>query len=204
MDGNDIRFEGVVTSEPLVFEVIVEGLRFTEGGRPDDANYLAYSRYTDSDGTMLGQVHMKGQVEALVKFDQSTVVTDPAVLRHDMSFRIDSHLEFGAVQFQTVTGEFRPDVDLKVGSVTIDNVPSFLDDPDVVLNISDPIIQLHIWSNLPLTGLIDGTLTSCFSDGTTRSVDVRGIEVKPTDALITLSTCLEDDRILVMGKRVSP
>ena len=179
MDGNDIRFERVMTSEPLVFEVAVEGLRFSEGGRPDDANYLAYSRYSDSDGTMFGQVRMKGQVEALVKFDQSTVVTDPAVLRHDMSFRIDSHLEFGAVQFQTVTGEFRPDVDLKVGSVTIDNVPSFLDDPDVVLNISDPIIQLHIWSNLPLTGLIDGTLTSYFSDGTTRSVVVRGIEVKP-------------------------
>ena len=32
----------------------------------------------------------------------------------------------------------------------------------------------------------------------------KGIEVKPTDALITLSTCLEDDRILVMGNRVSP
>lgn len=36
------------------------------------------------------------------------------------------------------------------------------------------------------------------------SVYWKGVEVQPTDALLTLSTCLEDDRILVMGRRISP
>lgn len=179
MDGNDIVFEQVMTSEPLVFEVTITGLRFTEGGQPDDVNYLGYSRYVGTDGSMVGQVHMKGQVEAIVNFDESKVVSDPSKLRHDMFFRLDSQLEFGAIQFQQATGEFRPVIDLKVGSITIDNIPSFLDDGDVVLNVSDPVIRLHIWSDLPLTGLVDGTLTSYFRDGTTRTVVVRGIEVKP-------------------------
>ena len=32
----------------------------------------------------------------------------------------------------------------------------------------------------------------------------RGVEIKPTDSLLTLSTCLDEDRILLVARRVNP
>lgn len=58
-------------------------------------------------------------------------------------------------------GVFDPDIDLKdIGTVTINSLPSFLTDEEVVADIDNPQIWLTLSSTMPLGGTINAQLTS--------------------------------------------
>lgn len=191
--GNDITFTNVKTSQPLRFQIPVSRLDFTiatDEGQPD---CLAFSRITDASGNTKGRVRMKGQLVASVRIDQAHVSIDPGKIlsgeAQSMTFAIHSSMSISPIAFDEVVGQFQPVYDFNVGDIRLSNVPKFLDDADVDLRLSDPVIELDIDSRLPLTGLVDATLTSHFKDGTTVPVGIEGIEIRPdTRSHVVIST----------------
>lgn len=73
-------------------------------------------------------------------------------------------------------GIFDPDIDLgDVGTATINDIPDFLTDKDVVADIANPQIWLTLKSNMPLGGIVDAKITS---DTYSKGIIINNIELE--------------------------
>ena len=100
--------------------------------------------------------------------------------RSGMQLKIFSRLQFDDFVIREGTGRFNPSIALNdVGNVQVTGVPDFLSDDEVFINLDNPLIYLDINSTLDVPGIVDGTLTSHFKNGSERSVPVPGMLVKP-------------------------
>ena len=177
VDGSEIRFKVVDTSADLVFQITAVGLDFTTETDPSAANYLGYDRETC-------MVNMRGELYAYVDFDSAFFDVSPenlVRLSGGGNLSLSSEMTVGEIRFQEVTGVFQPHIAFTVGDMHINNVPAMLNDNDVNLRLHNPQINLDIESSMPLTGVVDATLTSHFKDGTTAQVTIPGIEVRKCD-----------------------
>ncbi len=93
------------------------------------------------------------------------------------------------------TGVFDPEINLNdLGSVTINDIPDFLSDKEVVADIDNPQIWLTLNSNMPLGGIIDAKITS---DTYPQGVIVKGIEL---DAMAPGATKDAETKIVLCRK----
>ena len=158
--GNVLKLGQLNTNQKYTTTVKIKQLKFMN---VDATNKLAIE---GDKINMLGDVNVTVSYDNLVK--GSGDITD---------MRIMSKVNIGTVKLTSATGKFNPNIDIKDSEFKIDDVPDFLDDPQVSISLNDPQLTLNINSNVDLDAAIDGTLTSYFSDGTQKTVEVKNINV---------------------------
>lgn len=190
----------IMTKDPFILEGNVVKLDFETEDKasendPTQTEHLDYTRTKtgkDAKGrdTFEGTIDMNGFVDIVVAFDPANVDYsdyDADDLAHldQKSFVINSELKFGAsygsetkIVFKSVTGEFKPTIDFTIDPVEVSDVPEFLDDDDVTVNLHDMKLELNVASTMPLGGKLTGKLRSYFKGSASAPVTIKDIEVK--------------------------
>ena len=108
----------------------------------------------------------------------------------ELNILCHSHMD-KEVLLTRAKGFFNPEIDLgeNIGSFEVNNLPDFLDDEEVHLNVKDPELRIWIDSNMDIQGLITGASIN--------AIDAKGREVKialdTKNLLIDPHTGLEKD-----------
>lgn len=111
-----------------------------------------------------GKISLTGRVQAHIS-SQLTLTADAAQALGGQ--RVTSEGELSYFDVTSATGRFNPSIELNdVGDTEIDDLPDFLDDGRVVLDLYNPMILLTLTNDMPLGGTITGQLTS-YKDGQT-------------------------------------
>lgn len=212
-DSNIIEFRNIVTKHITDFinnkeigfhlEVPLRELDFSVARNLANDDYLVFTRTLQPDGTYKGRIQLKGNITVLANYDPSTVVTDPTQLNGGMVFQIDSELHIDDMNITSATGRFGPSVDLdNLGDISIGNdVPDFLNDPDVQLEVDNPIIRIDLESTLPINGFVTGELTPTYKKGVQPARPVTSIVIpnivakKNSSSTTVICESAEVDRI---------
>ena len=160
LEGNILKLGTLNTNRSYVTTVVVKQLKFET---IDAQNKLAIE---DGKIKMLGDVNVSVSYGNLVK--GSGDITD---------MHINSTVDIGTVKLTSATGKFDPAIDIKDSEFKIDDVPDFMDDPEVNILLDDPQLTLLVNSDVDLDATIDGTLTAYFSDNTQTEVKVNNIVI---------------------------
>ncbi len=182
IDPHTIHVKEVYTSRgQVVISAQIKQLDLHVADSPLLPAYLYYERTANADGTYNGAVHMKGNVQLKAEFDPTMV--QPRNLRSDMRFAIDSHLVITDIDIVSGSGRFCPSINLDdIGSISIGNsVPAFLNDPQVKLQLDNPVLKLDIESDLAIDGFIDGVIEATYRPDAAlaqRSLPILGIKAR--------------------------
>ena len=146
-EGNVLKVENPTGTQ--VFEFTVKGISI--GDEPSGtAEEYAYLKD--------GKFQMKGYVNLTLKINELTKPASSAV-------EVGAGIQMDAIRITSATGLFNPTVSPKtVGSTTVNSLPDFLENRDVVADIDNPQIWLDIESDLPLGGKVEASLTSSTSN----------------------------------------
>ena len=182
LDGHTIQVSDVYTTRGrLVINANISQLDLQVLNKPTLPAYLYYERTKRYDDTYRGAVHLKGNVRLKATFSPDMVKVNN--LRTDMRFAIDNTLNINNINIVSGSGRFCPSINLDdIGSISIGNdVPSFLNDPDVKLMLDNPVLKLDIESDLTIDGFIDGTIESQYRADAAlapRALPINGIKAK--------------------------
>lgn len=94
---------------------------------------------------------------------------------------MSAKMTMGAIRVTEATGKFKPNLDLEdLGNVNINNVPDFLTDYDVTINLYNPVIELTANSDIDVAGVATATLIAEDERGNEMAkVEIRGLNIKP-------------------------
>lgn len=94
---------------------------------------------------------------------------------------MSAKMTMGAIRVTEATGKFKPNLDLEdLGNVNINNVPDFLTDYDVTINLYNPVIELTATSDIDVAGVATATLIAEDERGNEiAKVEIRGLNIKP-------------------------
>lgn len=94
---------------------------------------------------------------------------------------MSAKMTMGAIRVTETTGKFNPNLDLEdLGNVNINNVPDFLTDYDVTINLYNPVIELTATSDIDVAGVATATLIAEDERGNEMAkVEIRGLNIKP-------------------------
>ena len=94
---------------------------------------------------------------------------------------MSAKMTMGAIRVTEATGKFKPNLDLEdLGNVNINNVPDFLTDYDVTVNLYNPVIELTATSDIDVAGVATATLIAENERGNEMAkVEIRGLNIKP-------------------------
>lgn len=94
---------------------------------------------------------------------------------------MSAKMTMGAIRVTEATGKFKPNLDLEdLGNVNINNVPDFLTDYDVTINLYNPVIELTANSDIDVAGVATATLIAEDERGNEMTkVEIRGLNIKP-------------------------
>lgn len=147
-EGNVLKVENPAGTQ--VFDFTVKGIII--GDEPSAANADEYAYLKDGKFQMKGYVNLTLKINELIKPASSTV-------------EVGAGIQMDAIRITSATGLFKPTVSPKtVGSTTVNSLPDFLENKDVVADIDNPQIWLDIESDLPLGGKVEASLTSSTSN----------------------------------------
>lgn len=94
---------------------------------------------------------------------------------------MSAKMTMGAIRVTEATGKFKPNLDLEdLGNVNINDVPDFLTDKDVTINLYNPVIELTATSDIDVAGVATATLIAEDERGNEMAkVEIRGLNIKP-------------------------
>lgn len=94
---------------------------------------------------------------------------------------MSAKMTMGSIKITEATGKFKPKLDLDdLGNVNINNVPDFLTDNDVTINLYNPVIELTATSDIDVAGVATATLIAENERGNEMAkVEIRGLNIKP-------------------------
>lgn len=89
---------------------------------------------------------------------------------------------------KTITGRFNKEIGYdNLGSVSLQGIPDFLDDNDVVFDLYNPTVFIHFSNDLPVNALLGGVLTSTDANGRTlASVEVPQFSVASGEQVVAI------------------
>ncbi len=175
LNGNVITLQNVSTSSKLSLSVKIKGLDFSKTGG------LAISGQSI---TMNGKVHMLVETSSYNTSATSTSGT------------ISNNISMGNITVTSATGRFNPTIDLdNLGRVNITGIPDFLSGDNVKVDLYNPIIKLKVTSDMPIGGVLGGTLTSTKSGSTTAPVRFSGINIG-ANRTTNVYICRKDDETI--------
>ena len=141
-----------------------------------------------------GKIKMDGTVVMGVEISPSDINLS-GLTSGDLS--ITSQIQFPDFKVTGAQGRFSPTIDLgNLGEATINNVPDFLKDGNVVVDLANPQIWLTTNSDLTLDGYVDGVIKAYKKGQVIASVNVNGINIQ---ANATSKICICRNASLVDG-----
>ncbi len=152
-NNNQISLTNVSTSSNLTIIVNASALDFNATENIDQKNDL---KFADGNIKMLGYIDVSGT------FDGSNISTGSK----PSDYEIAGAMSLNGLTITGATGKFCPNINFNnLGTVTLNNIPDFLKDNDVKIDLYNPQILLTINSDMPVKGLVSGILTSKYDDG---------------------------------------
>ena len=163
VNGNKITLANISTANEITLNIDINALDFKSG----------------NNGTLAiegGKIKMDGTVVMGVEISPSDINLS-GLTSGDLS--ITSHIQFPDFKVTGAQGRFSPTIDLgNLGEATINNVPDFLKDGNVVVDLANPQIWLTTNSDLTLDGYVDGVIKAYKKGQVIASVNVNGINIQ--------------------------
>ena len=163
VNGNNITLANISTANEITLNIDINALDFKSG----------------NNGTLAiegGKIKMDGTVVMGVEISPSDINLS-GLTSGDLS--ITSHIQFPDFKVTGAQGRFSPTIDLgNLGEATINNVPDFLKDGNVVVDLANPQIWLTTNSDLTLDGYVDGVIKAYKKGQVIASVNVNGINIQ--------------------------
>ena len=145
VQGNEITLANISTANEITLNVDINTLDFKQGSNGS----LAIS---DS------KINMDGTVVMGVEISPNDINL-AGLSSGDLA--ITSQIQFPEFKVTGAQGRFSPTIDLgNLGEATINNVPDFLKDGNVVVDLANPQIWLTTNSDLTVAGYVDGVIKS--------------------------------------------
>lgn len=181
VNGNKITLANISTANEITLNIDINALDFKSG----------------NNGTLAiegGKIKMDGTVVMGVEISPSDINLS-GLTSGDLS--ITSQIQFPDFKVTGAQGRFSPTIDLgNLGEATINNVPDFLKDGNVVVDLANPQIWLTTNSDLTLAGYVDGVIKAYKKGQVIASVNVNGINIQ---ANATSKICICRNASLVDG-----
>ena len=181
VNGNKITLANISTANEITLNIDINALDFKSG----------------NNGTLAiegGKIKMDGTVVMGVEISPSDINLS-GLTSGDLS--ITSQIQFPDFKVTGAQGRFSPTIDLgNLGEATINNVPDFLKNGNVVVDLANPQIWLTTNSDLTLDGYVDGVIKAYKKGQVIASVNVNGINIQ---ANATSKICICRNASLVDG-----
>ena len=181
VNGHKITLANISTANEITLNIDINALDFKSG----------------NNGTLAiegGKIKMDGTVVMGVEISPSDINLS-GLTSGDLS--ITSQIQFPDFKVTGAQGRFSPNIDLgNLGEATINNVPDFLKDGNVVVDLANPQIWLTTNSDLTLDGYVDGVIKAYKKGQVIASVNVNGINIQ---ANATSKICICRNASLVDG-----
>lgn len=177
--GNKVSLSNISTGNSLTIIIQVKGLDFTAAETTNKNNVLKFTKNTS--------ISVQGYVDISGTFD---VETANLLTVNKNNCYINANMAMTDFTITGATGKFNPSISFSnIGNVTLNNIPDFLSDKDVNIDLYNPQIDLNLTSDLPLKGLVSGTLVSKYDNGKSDvSVTIPQFSVKANDSGSTSTT----------------
>lgn len=165
---NSVYFTDIHTNKQFILQFDIAGFDFD--AEADGNNYLIFD---EGDS-----ISVHGDIKLSGIIDEGDVDMAQAALYDNWD--ITGYSNLGSMTISSATGQFKPAFTFdNLGKVELDEIPDFLSGKNVVADLWNPQININVDSNLPLDGLISGTLISKDADGNRiTSVDIPEFAVK--------------------------
>ena len=181
VNGHKITLANISTANEITLNIDINALDFKSG----------------NNGTLAiegGKIKMDGTVVMGVEISPSDINLS-GLTSGDLS--ITSQIQFPDFKVTGAQGRFSPNIDLgNLGEATINNVPDFLKNGNVVVDLANPQIWLTTNSDLTLAGYVDGVIKAYKKGQVITSVNVDNITVKANE---TSKICICRNASLVDG-----
>ena len=163
VNGNNITLANISTANEITLNIDINALDFKSG----------------NNGTLAiegGKIKMDGTVVMGVEISPSDINLS-GLTSGDLS--ITSQIQFPDFKVTGAQGRFSPTIDLgNLGEATINNVPDFLKNGNVVVDLANPQIWLTTNSDLTLDGYVNGVIKAYKKGQVIASVNVNGINIQ--------------------------
>lgn len=148
-EGHSLKFSNVATAQGIEVKGSIRHLDFTKG---DEQNQLTFDA---KNVTMTGYVKVKATYPDAVKGEGDTG-----------NLLINSEMAISDLVLTGATGRFGPEIKLdELGSVTLTDIPDFLTEDDVLVDLYNPLITINLNSDMPVPGFLSGTLIATDKNG---------------------------------------
>lgn len=138
----DVNQNSNASNIQLPFKVKVINMK-----KYDEMNYATYDANKN-------EVILLSDIALNIEILQLQVPSTPSI-------ELKGTPSFDAIVVTSAHGVFDPAIDLdNIGTATINDIPNFLTDKEVVADIANPLIWLTLKSNLPLGGVIEAKISS--------------------------------------------
>ena len=184
VNGNKITLANISTANEITLNIDINALDFNSGNNGNNGTLAIEG----------GKIKMDGEVVMGVEISPSDINLS-GLTSGDLS--ITSHIQFPDFKVTGAQGRFSPTIDLgNLGEATINNVPDFLKDGNVVVDLANPQIWLTTNSDLTLDGYVDGVIKAYKKGQVIASVNVDNIKIKANE---TSKICICRNASLVDG-----
>lgn len=166
-----ITFRNISSSANINIKANISSIDFTTA--PTKQNSVVF---TPGVGEADGSVDLNGVTLLGITFDEVNKEGNSL-----QNLYMSAKMTMGVIKITETTGKFNPNLDLEdLGNVNINDVPDFLTDKDVTINLYNPVIELTTTSDIDVAGVAKATLIAEDERGNEMAkVVIDGIDVKP-------------------------
>ena len=150
INGLEIKTNTKVKFQIIKIDFTKNGASFVENDNEKDNNAIK----------MTGNISLNGNIQAIKTSNQSGNIT--------MTVDVESN----NMSIVSVTGKVDPAVDINVDPITLEDIPEFLSDNNVILDLTDPQIFVTLTNPSPVAVEINGKLTSKKEGQNDKSVEI--------------------------------
>lgn len=146
-----VTFHNVSSSADIYLHATVDKLDFTSKMTAENSLKL-----TPGVNGANGSVDLNGEVRMGITFDEVFINGNST-----SNLCLSSKMTMSPITISEATGKFDPKIDLNnLGRVDINDVPDFLTDDDVKVNLYNPIIEFTVKSDIGVSALVAGNLVA--------------------------------------------
>ncbi len=153
-----INFINQSTDAHAQISIQVTSLDLSADKNTDATNCIKFDK-TSKKVSLNGKVKIYANIS---KIKKRTIADDGYA-----KAAIRSTLTISDIEVTSAKGKFNPDITVNNSTVTLDDLPDFLTDEEVVVDLYNPQIIFNATSNLPLPGFATVKLVAKKNDGTT-------------------------------------
>lgn len=153
-----IKFPDYILSDKLVNGVLhIKNQPVLNGGFiiidiPIKGIKISPQNITNGKLTIDGEILLNGMV--------SVMSSDLIISQSPVSVILNADVALDNIQVTGVTGKVKPDINITVEPITLNDLPDFLSDEEVRLDVTNPQIFFTANNHTPVEASVKGTLTS--------------------------------------------